>query len=70
MKMYVHKLVDGTDDQYKVKVLNGEDRGNLLCGDQYDERFVKLYAVIEEIDRCDGDLDFLKFKLKQLEELK
>lgn len=70
MKMYVHKLVEGTDDQYKVKVLNGNDRGNLLCGDQLDEKFVKLYNVVEEIDKCEGDIDLLKFKLKKLEDYK
>lgn len=64
MKRYIHKLVDGTDDQYKVKVIGSDDVGKLLCGDQWDEVFVTLYSVIEEIDKCEGDLDFLKFKLK------
>lgn len=63
MKTYIHKLVDGTDDQYKVKVI-GSKNGTLLCGDQNDEVFVKLYSVIQEIDKCEGDIDFLKFKLK------
>jgi hypothetical protein len=66
MKTYIHKLVDGTDDQYKVSVHGGHDRGLLLCGDQLDEVFVKLYSVIDFIDTCEGDVDFLKFRLKEI----
>jgi len=63
VEVYIPKLVDGTDDQYKIYT---DNRGTMLCGDQLDEEFVKLYAVIEAIDSCEGDIDFLKFKLSKL----
>lgn len=60
IKKYIPKLVDGTDDQYKIYT---DNRGTMLCDDQMDEEFVKLSAVWAAIESCEGDIDFLKFKL-------
>lgn len=60
MKVYIPKLVDGTDDQYKIYT---DNRGTMLCGDQLDDEFVKLSSVWQAIESSEGDLDFLKFKL-------
>ena len=60
MKVYIPKLVEGTDDQYKIYT---DNRGTMLCGDQLDEPFVKLHQVIHAIETCEGDIDLLKFKL-------
>jgi hypothetical protein len=63
MKIYIPKLVEGTDDHYKIYT---DNRTVMLCDDQLDEQFVKLSAVIDYIETCEGDLDFFKFKLKGL----
>lgn len=60
MKVYIPKLVDGSDDQYKIYT---DNRGTMLCGDQLDDEYVKLSDVLLAIESCEGDLDFLKFKL-------
>ena len=60
MKKYIAKLVDGTDDQYKI--YSGE-KETMLCGDQLDSEFVKLESVWSAIEKCEGDIDFLKFLL-------
>lgn len=60
MKKYTPKLVEGTDDQFKIYT---DNRGTMLYGDQLDEEFVKLADVLEALDSCEGDLDFFKFKL-------
>lgn len=60
MKKYIPKLIDGTDDQFKIYV---NDRGTMLSGDQLDEEFVKLSDVVAAIEASQGDIDFLKFKL-------
>lgn len=63
MKVYIPKLVDGTDDQYKIYTGN---RGKMLCDDQLDEEFVKLSDVLLALESCDGDLDYFKFKLPRI----
>lgn len=60
MKRYIPKLVEGTDDQYKIY---SDNRGTMLCGDQLGEEFVKLVDVEIALKTCEGDLDFFKFKL-------
>jgi hypothetical protein len=60
MKVYIPKLVDGTDDQYKIYT---DNRSTMLCGEQLDDEYVKLSSVWAAIESCEGDLDFLKFKL-------
>ena len=63
MKVYTPKLVEGTDDQYKIYA---DNRGTMLCGDRLDEGFVRLSAVWAIIELAEGDLDFVKFKLPEL----
>lgn len=63
MKKYVPKLVDGTDDLYKIYT---DNRATMLCGDQLDEPLVKLHDVLAFLDKCEGDVDFLRFKLEKL----
>ena len=60
MKKYTPKLVEGTDDQYKIYT---DNRGTMLCGDQMGEEFVKLHLVWDAIERCEGDIDYLKHML-------
>lgn len=60
MKKYIPKLVEGTDDQYKIYT---DNRGTMLCGDQMGEEFVKLHMVWDAIERCEGDIDYLKSML-------
>lgn len=60
MKVYIPKLVEGTDDQYKIYT---DNRSTMLCGDQLDEPFVKVSAVLSAIEACEGDIDFFKFNL-------
>jgi hypothetical protein len=60
MKVYAAKLVDGTDDQYKIYT---DNRGTMLCDDQWDGDFVKLSDVLAAVDACEGDIDLLRFKL-------
>lgn len=60
MKIYIPKLVEGTDDQYKIYTDNG---GTMLCGDQLNDEFVKLSTVEDAIESCEGDIDYLKHKL-------
>jgi hypothetical protein len=62
MKKYIPKLVEGTDDQYKIYT---ENRGTMLCGDQLDEEFVKLEQVLFAIETCEGDINYLKFMLEE-----
>lgn len=61
MKKYIPKLVEGTDDQYKIYT---DNRGTMLCGDQLDQEFVKLDDVIVALESCEGDIDYLKHKLE------
>lgn len=63
IKTYTPKLVDGTDDQYKIYA---DNRGTMLWGDQLDEEFIKLSSVWALIEMAEGDLDFVKFKLPEL----
>lgn len=65
MKKYLPKLVDGTEDHYKIYV---DNMGKMLGGDQYDMEMVSLSAVHEAIKNCEGDIDFLKFILPKLTE--
>ena len=60
MKLYKPKLVDGTDDQYKIYVNN---RGTMACDDWIDGDLVKLEDVLKLVERCEGDIDYLKFRL-------
>lgn len=57
IKKYIVKLVEGTDDQYKIYT---DNRGTMLCGDQFNEEFVKLEDILFAIEFCEGDLDYLK----------
>jgi len=61
VKKYIPKLVEGTDDQYKIY---NEDRSVMFCGDQLDEEFVKVEDVLSAIESAEGDIDYLEFKLK------
>lgn len=63
MKVYIPKLVEGTDDHYKIY---SEKRATMLCGDQLDEPFVKLHAVLNLLEQSEGDMDFLEFRIKSL----
>lgn len=68
MKKYIPKLVDGTQDQYKIYC---DNRATMLAGDQLDMELVSLYSVWLAIEKCEGDLDLLKFLLpKCTEDLK
>jgi len=63
MKVYIPKLVEGTEDQYKIYT---ENRNTMLCDEQLDAEFVKLSDVFRALDECEGDLDYFKFKLPSL----
>lgn len=67
MDKYILKLVDGTDDQYKIYF---DNNGKMLCDDQLEQEFVKLDSVWAAIEKCEGDIDFLKFLLPKQSELK
>jgi hypothetical protein len=60
IKTYIPKLVENTDDQYKLYAGN---YGTMLCGDQLDEKFVKLESVLAALDCCEGDMDLFAFKV-------
>jgi len=60
MKKYIPRLVEGTDDQYKIHT---DNFGTMLCDDQLDAEFVKLDAVWAALEASEGDLDFFKHKL-------
>ena len=63
MKVYIPKLVDGTDDQYKIYT---DNRGTMLCDDQLDQEFVKLEDVLCALESCEGDIDYFKSKLPRI----
>lgn len=48
MKIYIPKLVKGTQDQYKIHT---DNNGTILCGDQLGEHFVKHHMVQVAVDR-------------------
>ncbi len=60
MKVWTPFLVDGTEDQYKIY---SDNRGTMMCDDQHTTELVSLDSIYVAIEKCEGDIDLLKFLL-------